>query len=189
MGGGYRDNAVVAGQELYDFPEDAMKVIKVRDADSGREILFAVEDQGEGRKLKLGSVLSRSVDALLAKDYYVSPLSAGSGAESVSGYSAFDVEYVALQTVETVSDGGLEAVALYVEYLALNRKAEEALSDALTEAAEVPASITDRSSDGASTTVSFDTKSKVAKGFSDLAALKLAAFNGEAGGGAYGTRG
>lgn len=182
------DNTVVSGQELYDFPTDALRVIKIRDAGSGKEILFAVEDQDSGRKFKLGSILTRSVDSLLTKDYYVSPLSSGVDTESISGYTAFDIEYVVLHTVDTISDTGLEAIALYVEYLALNQKAEKALSDALTEAAEVPASITDRSSDGATTTVSFDTRSKVAKGFSDLAAAKLAAFNSEVGG-AYGTRG
>lgn len=180
------DNAVVSGQELYDYPSGALKVTKIRDSDSYSEVLFSTEDQSNGSKIRLGSILQRSYEDLLQKEFYSNPLSQES-VVSVS-YSAFDIEYVVLQTVPGVSDRGLEAVSFYVEYLALNQRAAQAAENAHTDITEVPANLVDRSSDGASTTVSFITKSDVSKRFAELATIALNKFT-EMTQATYGTRG
>lgn len=181
-------NAVVAGQVLYDFPDGALNVVRVRDSNTREQVSYNVEDQGNGRKIRLGNRQRRSYTDLLEQDFYSDPLSQESQGV-VGSCSAFDVEYVTLQTVETINETGLEAVAFYVEYLALNKESLKAAKEATLESSQIPSSLTDASPDGASTTVSFTTKSDVSKNLERLATAKLKQYEDKIVDMPYGTRG
>ena len=171
------DNIVVDGQELYTYPTSAMKITKLRESDTLAEILFQTEDQDGTNKIRPGNYMRRSYHDLLQKEYYIDPLSVGTAELTGAGYTSFDVEYVMLQTMTTIKDRGLAALALYVEYLAYNYKASDAENYAV--------SITDADSSGASTTIS---QGNIGKFYSDQAQGKLNAFNSSVRQ-PYGTRG
>jgi len=146
------DNAVVSGKELYDYPTGALRIIKLRSSSTGNQISFAIENQGNGEKIKPGNVVMSSYAGLLEQEYYTDPLSTQQGSGTVETYTAFDIEYAMLHTMETIKDTGLEALAHYIEYLALQNKASAAAENAESGESQTPISITDRSPDGASTT-------------------------------------
>lgn len=192
------DNAVVPGQSLYDYPTGAMRIIKLRTSDALNPVRFTIEDQGSGNKIRPGSIEQGSLDHLMEQDYYVDPTNSGgstsglvslSTLEDVIGFDAFDIEYVQLQTMADISDNGLDALALYMEYLAYNAKASEAAEETLSETGEAASSISDSDSSGASTTVSFTTKESASKNFANLAESKLAEFNRKVDKVPYGRRG
>ena len=170
------DNTVVVDQELYDFPVDAVRIISVRVADTEQRVLWTTEDQGNGNKIKLGSVERKSYERLLKGVFYSDPLNF-SVSEGQVGYEAFDVEYVALQTVATISDAALEILPLYIEYLGLNLKIDGAALAMAEGDSDTPNSITDTNADGSATTVSFDSPSKIVSSLEKRASEKLAQFN------------
>lgn len=158
------DVAVVSGQELYDYPTGALRIIKLRSSATGRQIGFAIENQGNGEKIKPGNVVMSSYEGLMEQEYYVDPLSTRQGSGAQETYTAFDIEFAMLHTMETIKDTGLEALSHYVEYLAFGSKAEDAeLADETSE------SITDRSSDGASTTIKYANTGKQLRSRGDTA--------------------
>lgn len=182
------DIDIVIDQELYDYPTDAINIISVRTS-SGREVVdFDIEDQGSGEKIRLGSVQSKSYDDLLLSEYYADPLNSVTTVV-VSGFSTFDVEYVMLQDMSSIKDIDLEPLSYYVEYLGLNQRASDSAEQAIIDITEVPASLTDRTSDGASTTVSFVTRVDAAKRFKDLAVSVLEKFEQAVNQVPYGVRG
>lgn len=192
------DNAVVSGQSLYDYPIGAMRIIGLRTSGALNPVRFTIEDQGSGNKIRPGSIEQGSLDGLLTQDYYVDPTNSGGSAsglislstlEDVMGYDAFDIEYVKLQTMAEISDNGLDALALYMEYLAYGLKASEAAEATLSESGEAASSISDSDSSGASTTVSLTTKESASKNFEGLAEKKLAAFHRMVAKVPYGRRG
>lgn len=176
------DNAVVSGQESYDFPASALGVVAIRNSETKSEVLFAIENEGSGDKIKLGSVMSRSYQELMQQDYYENPLAQDSWSQE--SYSAFDIVYTMIQDMDSIKDTSLEALSFYVEHLALLRKAEESADQA--SGAPLPVSITDSSSDGSATTVSFgDTP----KRYRELSTQALERFEDEVTQSPYGTRG
>jgi len=182
------DNEVVDGQELYDLPANAVSIVKVRDSDSKAEITFAVENQGEGDKIRLGSIAQNSMADLLERTYYQDPLASASSSQ-VTGYSAFDVEYTLLHDMETIKDTSLDAVAAYVQYLACNSKAGEAAASAVSSAERVPESITDQDSSGASTTIKYSSSREMSTVLKQQANEALERYNDLTRSMAYGTRG
>lgn len=195
------NNAVVSGQELYDFPTGAVRIVEVRTTAGQQVVVWTTEDQGSGTKIKLGAVKRHSYEELMSEDYYSDPLNTGAGAGGVIvttdtiigtdtvGYEAYDVEFAELQTIPNISDSGLEILTLYVEYLALNAKANKAAEDLAEGTSDTPASITDTSSDGSGTTIQFDAQSKVVERLEQRAETKLEEFNRVIESVPYGTRG
>lgn len=179
------DNAVVSGQELYDYPAGALRIIKLRASSTGKQISFAIENQGNGEKIKPGNVVMSSYASLLSQEYYRNPLSTQQGSGAQETYTAFDVEFAMLHSMETIKDTGLEALTHYVEYLALNNKATEVTQEQESGEAQ-PVTITDRASDGTSTTVSFGNS---AKRYLEMANTSLEKFNALTKRIPYGTRG
>lgn len=177
------DNAVVSGQELYDYPTGALRIIKLRSSTTGSQISFAIENQGEGEKIKPGNVVMNSYEELLEQGYYTDPLSTQQGSGVQETYTAFDIEFAMLHTMATIKDTGLEALAFYVDFLSYRKQADEAEAEA---ALESPESITDRSSDGASTSIKFTNS---AKSYRALSAKSLAAYTACVKPIPYGTRG
>lgn len=171
------DHEVVDDQDLYDYPDNALRITKLRDSESLAEILFATEDQDGTDKIRPGNYLSRSYHELVQAAYYVDPLSQESAEATGTGYTSFDIEYVMLHTMATIKDTGLAALALYVESLAYGYKVSDAENYAAT--------ITDQDPSGASTTIN---QGSLAKYYADQATAKLEAFNA-ATRRAYGTRG
>ncbi len=178
------DNDVIDGQELYDYPTNALQIVQVIDADGRNEILFTTEDQGNGDKIRLGNIFRRSYDALLQASYYSDPLTQET-VTSESSYSSFDIEYVMLQDMSSIKDTGLEALVYYVEYLTLNKKADEAAS----QSTGTPKSITDADATGASTTIAYGVRTDLVKRYSDLAQNAYDKFLNAVQNIPYGTRG
>lgn len=182
------DTEVVAGQKLYDYPDDAVRIISVRVSGTEQRVLFTTEDQGGGDKVKIGAVEQKSYEPLLNSVYYRDPLNFSTGGVvSVSldtivhdnevGYEAFDVEFAKLQTIATISDGALEILPFYVEYMALNLKADDAALAAAEGSSDTPSSITDTNADGSATSVSFDSATKVVATLEKRAQMKLEQFD------------
>lgn len=192
------DNSVVVDQALYDFPTGALKVVALRTSDYRQPISFTVEDQGSGNKIRPGNLQEGSLDKYIESVYYVAPGNSGGNTvnlitlntyQSTLGYDSFDINYVKLQTMSDISDRGLEALSLYVEYLAYNFKASEAAEvAAASDSSQEASSITDTDPTGATTTVSFTTKESASKMYSDLATAKLEAFNAKLAPSPYGRR-
>ena len=157
-------NAVVDGQELYDYPDDAVKITKVRDSSSKQQIDYTIEDQGSGDQIRLGSISGNSFDDLMDQNFYYDPL-VNEVSALITGYSNFDVEYALLQTIETINDRSIEALSFYVEYLAYGIEANKASQEASEEATNTPESLTDSDADGATTTVKYTTKTKLAMSY------------------------
>jgi len=182
------NNTVVADQELYDFPSSAIRIISVRTTSGRYPIGFAIEDQGSGNQIRIGNIESHSYEGLLKADFYLDPLNYAAVETAVSvdtivtgdvGYDAFDTEYVALQTIPEISDSGLETIALYIEYLGLNSKADEIVLAMADDSGDIPAAITDSDSSGASTSIQFDSQSKKVEQLRKMAKEKLDEFNDE----------
>ena len=184
------DTAVVAGQVLYDYPDDAVRIISVRIHGTEQKVLWTTEDQGSGNKVKIGAVVKRSYEHLLTPTYYRDPLNFSTNDRaSVSlntivhdnevAYEAFDVEYAKLQTIATISDGALEILPFYVEYLALNLKADDAALAAAEGSSDTPSSISDTNADGSAVSFSFDSPTKVISTLEKRASEKLAQFDQE----------
>lgn len=182
------DNNVVDGQELYDYPTNALQIVQVIDADGRNEILFTTEDQGNGDKIRLGNILRRSYDDLLQASYYSNPLMQ-EAVTSESSYSSFDIEYVMLQDMSSIKDTGLEALVYYVEYLTLNKKADESASQSEEEITSTPKSITDSDATGATTTIAYGVRTDLVKRYSDLAQRAYDKFLDAVQNIPYGTRG
>ncbi len=194
------DNTVVAGQEIYDFPSNALRIVSVRTTDNREPVHFAIEDRGSGNQIRLGSIQKHSFEGLLQQSYYSDPLNFQSDSLVVVstetivsgeaiGYSAFDVEYAELQTIPTVAEEALETLAFYVDYLALNKKAEESAEDMSERSDKSVSSITDSDSTGVSVTTTFDSQSVVTKRLEERAAEKLKKFEEETKQVHYGIRG
>lgn len=193
------DNAVVSGQSLYDFPADAIRIVRLRTTEGLQPVNFSIEDQSSGNKIRIGNIERHSYEDLLKSDYYVDPLSGDQGSTvtvttetiissaSLFGYSAFDIGYVELQTIPNISDSGLETLAFYIEYLALNKKSQEISLGAVDEGLDQASSITDSSADGSTTTVQFS--KDPSKTWSDRAEAKLKEFDDRVNNIPYGTRG
>lgn len=182
------DNEVVDGQALYDVPEDSLNIIKLRDSDSRKEIAFAMENQGEGDQIRLGSIVNPSSAELMEAEHYDNPLAFGSSS-LITGYSSFDIEYSILQTIESVKDTSLDAIAAYVEYLACNNKAGEVAAGAVSSSERVAESITDQDATGASTTIKYSSSKEMSTVLKTQAAEALERYNREISGATYGTRG
>ena len=186
------DNEIVDGQELYDFPEGALKITKIMDSDSHKEIGFVIETPDDAEsvvdQIRLGNILRTSVSDLLQQDYYSDPVATASSSEVVS-YDTFDIEYSILQTIDTIKDTGLDAVGAYVEYLACNNKAGEVAIGAADSSERVAEQIIDQDSSGASTTIKYAASKDMANTLRQQATDALARYNEAAGGMAYGTRG
>jgi hypothetical protein len=195
------ENDVVAGQELYNYPTGALRIISVRNSDGRDEIEWAIEDQGSGNQIRVGNVVSKSYDDLLEKDFYQNPVVFNKSAtvdldviEGIAteeyGYSQFDIEYAILQTVPTIAEEGLEAISHYVKYLCASYKSEESTLNMTDVDNEIPGRIIDSDSSGASTTIEFATQKDVANSFSNIAEKELEKFlNLTENNTVYGTRG
>lgn len=182
------DNAVVEGQTLYDYPTGALSIVKVRSSETGKEVLFVVENQGSGDKIKIGNIMSRSYQGLMQQDHYANPLLQES--YDLGSYSAFDIEYVMLQDMASIVETGLEALAHHIRYSAWQRREEDAAVQMNPASGDqIAVSLTDASADGSSTTVSFATGKDISKRFSEMASAELEKFNKLTEQAPYGTRG
>jgi len=179
------DNDIADG--LYDYPDDAISIIRIVDSYSRKAIEFTIEDQGEGDKIRLGRIMEPSYAALLDTVYYDNPL-ALSVSKRTTSYSRFDIEYTLLQTMATIDDMGLEAIADYVEYLALNNKASAVSVEAANSSERVAESITDQDSTGASTTIKYSSAKETSNTLRQQADEALKRFKDAAKYAAYGTR-
>jgi len=173
------NNTVVDGQDLYDYPANALSIIQLRDSDSLSEIEFVTEDQGSGDKIRPGSALQRSYESMLDKPYYYDPLRRSSDTALITGYAAFDIEYTLLQTFATIKDTSLPALKSLIEHFCLLHKAQHV---------EDYTDITDTDATGATTTFRL---SSMATAYERQATSKLNEFLGQIGGGrkAFGSRG
>ncbi|MHC4395617.1 MAG: hypothetical protein ACYS1A_08170 [Planctomycetota bacterium] len=179
------DNEVVSGQEFYDYPTDAESISDCRDSETLKPIRFTTENQGTGEKIRLGNILTRSYYDLIATDYYADPISFKS-APAISSYSTFDIEYVILQTMATIKNTGIEALAFYVEFLAYRKQAADC---EMEDGERIIESLTDRDTTGATTEVSFAARGKIAENYRTLAQGALDKFDDAIRFIPYGTRG
>jgi len=183
------DNAIVSDQELYAFPSNAESITKVTDADTGEEITFALTDEGNGNKIRLGNIKLNSFHDLLEADYYDSPINRSEAQASVTGYDTFDIEYTLLHDMTSIADTALEALYYHVLASVYDSKAESALSTSETEITTMPTSIMDRDARGETTQFSYTSRTSIAKQYSSLAQIAMDKFNAIINKFAYGTRG
>lgn len=168
------DNDVVDGQDLYDYPANALSISKLRVSDTLESVRFVTEDQGSGDKIRPGIVFTRSYYELETNDYYLDPTSYKTPA-SVPSYSSFDIEYVMLQTMSTIKDTALEALSFHVEYLAYRDKIAGVLDS--SQGNEGVQSLSETDTSGASTEVTFVSIAKIADNYRSLMDKALDNFN------------
>lgn len=186
------DNDVVVDQDEYSLPSGCIKVTDVVDSANNEPIRFSVVDNDGGKVIKLGNKLQRSYSDLLQGTYYANPLHQSSAASY--SYTQFDIYYVILQTLTSIDESALEVLTFYIEYLSYLQKANT-ISTQIAAAAEAggePVSITESDSTGASTSVSFGSKSsseKLRESLKESADESLKRFNDHFNVIAYGTRG
>ena len=183
------NNAIVSGQELYSFPSNAEDITKITDADTGEEIIFAVTDEGNGNKIRLGNLKLNSFYDLLVADYYDSPVNRSEAQATITGYDTFDVEYTLLHDMTSIANAALEALYYHVLASTYENKAENALLTGETEITTTPTSITDRDARGESTQITYSSRTSISKQYSDLAQKAMDKFNAAINRFAYGTRG
>jgi hypothetical protein len=172
------ENDVVDGQELYDYPANAVKIISVRSSSGRQDIEYEIEDEGQGSgdQIRLGDISIGSTDELLEQIYYHDP-AVYSNSALATGYAQYDVEYAVLQTLVTINDRSLEALSFYMEYLAYGKAATKAAQDAREEGANTPESLTDSDADGATTTIKYTTQVKLAQSYRESGANMLREYN------------
>lgn len=144
---------------IYAYPSDADSVVGVLDSASKIPISFTIYTDASDnmKKLRLGRKELPSWENLVEQPYYESSSLSSSPLIS-ENYEKFDIEYLKVQTIETVSKRGLNAVKLYAEYLGYESKMSNtgSFSD-----------ITDRDTSGASSTVKRSSKSSSYEKLSD----------------------
>ena len=183
------DNAIISGQELYDFPVNAESITKITDSDTGEEITFAITDEGSNNQIRLDSIILNSFYDLLEADYYESPINQSEVQSSITGYDTFDIEYTLLHDMTSIANTALEALYYHVLASAYEGKLDSALSTSETEITTTPESITDRDARGESTQIKYGSRTSIAKQYSDLVQRALDRFNEIINKFAYGTRG
>ena len=157
-----KDNETV-DSGLYDFPDDAIRILQIVDSASRKPIEFAIEQNG-AKQIRLGSIAGRSYEELLEQPFYGSPLSS-SVSDTVTSFETFDIEYAALHTLSTISEFGVEALTVYIEYLMFQEKASNP---------EDFVEVVDTDPSGASTTLR---NASAGKGYMDMSKAKLEQFN------------
>jgi hypothetical protein len=185
------DNVVVSGQERYDFPSNALSIAKIVNPETGVEITFTIEDNGNGNQINLGNIKENSFDNLLEADYYDSPINTSTsvGSGSVTGYDTFDIEYTLLHQMTSINDDALEMLYHYVLYCSYEKRATDALIASETDETVTPESISDSNARGETTTIKYPSRTGIAKIWSDLARSALKSFNNGLGKFVYGVRG
>lgn len=184
------DNAVVEGQDLYDFPSSALSITKIVDSDSRIEVTFAMEDQGSGNQIRLGSEMENSFDDSLESDYYISPINRSEQSYSgVSSTDTFDIEYTLLHDMDSIADTALEALYYHVLHSSYIKKAGASISTSETEVTTTPASITDRDARGESTQITYPSRTTITKEYREFANDALKKFDELVNSFAYGVRG
>jgi hypothetical protein len=173
------ETTVVAGQTLYDLPTGTLKVVAVKSSATKAGINFkTVDKDGAGRQIEIGTIQQKSYSALLSTDFYQDPLIFGSGVGIIgSAYSAFDIEYTALQTMASIADTGLKALTYHIEYQSYNNKSLEITTP--VGSMDYPESISDSDSSGNSQSVTLMSADTAAKFYASQADKSLKLFESE----------
>jgi len=166
-------NITVVTTNLYNLPTDALKMLKVFDFDTHTQLSFRTEEDDSTSipKIILGKkqLGSAEEEGLLSQGYYIDIINHNitqPSLDAITGITAVDFEYTALQTVATISKTGHEALKSYVEGLAFEDKAA---GDA-----ERLVDVVDAEPSGASTTIRLSQAQKV---YQTMAMTKMQRFD------------
>lgn len=165
-------NIPVETDGLYSFPTGAIDLLEI--CANGHTVGFEVADDGTNKEYRLTGYVFTDFSALTEIPFYESQ-NVTQGSTARPAILEFNLTYLVVHTLATISDFDIEAIIAFIEYLAWNLKASQP---------EEFIELTDTDSTGASSTARAD---KVQASFEKQAEKKLTDFNRRMGT-AYGTR-
>jgi len=178
------DNEYDSDTNPVDLPDDCLDVYGVRDSDSLHAISWSLEDEGDGNKLRLGSIQLPSYIDEIEQSFYIDPTT--SGTVSGTSFTTYDIEYSILQTMSTIKNTYLETLFNHILYQACSYKAEQIAMSAGSQEQVNQLRVSEASGESVEST--FASSKEVVTNLTTLAESYLKKFNDSVGNVAFGIR-